>query len=643
MSIEKLSKFRPWVQKVMPQVFDDSLTYYELLNKVVAYLNQINDQANEMIDFMDTTFAEQSADITEMRTDFNTFREDMNEAYLKFTNDINNVTMPASVESVLDTWFDSGKLANIINQDVFDMKANKKEVTDIVINVKSYGAKGDGVTDDADAIQSAIDYLMSVQSGELFFPAGNYMISKQLNCYGNGRYVRIRGTGKRESFLIATAPMGAMLKTWADGIYTQCDIYDLGFKMGVYADIGIDGYKAVYSTYERISVWSSKTGSVLVKLSSWCNRLKNSMLMGDYEYTGNPLGIRPVTALLVQGNQSSTNNLIIEENVLQCVDTGIKLADWVNDIHILKNTFDHVGKVIVAQSGIKHGTFHYNYCEVVGGANNTKYDLLPVTYTDGNYSRSLDSAFILHENVSMSTFYSVNFDIAYNQFANCYKEKLVSVSCAKSFKFRDNTFYGTSGENGTYTYSKVINVFGKGIGRALQGLLNVENKHQEITDFVVYDNNYGAYYYNDGEVIIKEKAPTTIIKNTLKPRKKARLAGVAITDDQELIVNTTNVLVVDYSLSDYDAKHPHKVLINVEKVTGTKLTYSLYESTGTNLAYELDTATSTSVVGIVRYSNEISTNQKKNFYINLKSDGDVKIKSVFLMVANWDNHLIQLV
>lgn len=38
-SYKELSPFRFWCQKVLPLVYDDSLSYYELLNKVVNYLN----------------------------------------------------------------------------------------------------------------------------------------------------------------------------------------------------------------------------------------------------------------------------------------------------------------------------------------------------------------------------------------------------------------------------------------------------------------------------------------------------------------------------------------------------------------------------------------------------------------------------
>ena len=42
------------------------------------------------------------------------------------------------------------------------------------------GAKGDGITDDAAAIQSCIDYAASIGGGRLFFPPGTYLIGDTL-------------------------------------------------------------------------------------------------------------------------------------------------------------------------------------------------------------------------------------------------------------------------------------------------------------------------------------------------------------------------------------------------------------------------------------------------------------------------------
>ena len=71
-----LDKFKFWCQKVLPLVYDDSLSYYEVLCKVVEYINHLIDedkiieddiaqlqteltQVQEWIDNFDTSYAEQ--------------------------------------------------------------------------------------------------------------------------------------------------------------------------------------------------------------------------------------------------------------------------------------------------------------------------------------------------------------------------------------------------------------------------------------------------------------------------------------------------------------------------------------------------------------------------------------------------------
>lgn len=68
--------FRFWCQKVLPLVYDDSLSYYEVLCKVVEYINHLIDEdriiednlielqnelriVQEWIDNFDTSYAEQ--------------------------------------------------------------------------------------------------------------------------------------------------------------------------------------------------------------------------------------------------------------------------------------------------------------------------------------------------------------------------------------------------------------------------------------------------------------------------------------------------------------------------------------------------------------------------------------------------------
>ena len=61
------------------------------------------------------------------------------------------------------------------------------------LNVMMFGAKGDGVTDDTEAIQSAIDYLDGRGGGKLYFPytKAGYLLSSPAKEYApNGRLVR---------------------------------------------------------------------------------------------------------------------------------------------------------------------------------------------------------------------------------------------------------------------------------------------------------------------------------------------------------------------------------------------------------------------------------------------------------------------
>lgn len=74
--MEQLKLFRFWCQKVIPLVYDNSLSYYEVLCKVVDYINKIIGDSNgiiaeinelkaelaivqKWIDDFDTSYAEQ--------------------------------------------------------------------------------------------------------------------------------------------------------------------------------------------------------------------------------------------------------------------------------------------------------------------------------------------------------------------------------------------------------------------------------------------------------------------------------------------------------------------------------------------------------------------------------------------------------
>jgi hypothetical protein len=71
-----------------------------------------------------------------------------------------------------------------------------------VVNVKDFGAKGDGITDDAAAINAAIGYLRIARTiggeiaGRLVFPQGRYVVNSTINLTSiRSRYTEIDGGG----------------------------------------------------------------------------------------------------------------------------------------------------------------------------------------------------------------------------------------------------------------------------------------------------------------------------------------------------------------------------------------------------------------------------------------------------------------
>jgi hypothetical protein len=70
-----------------------------------------------------------------------------------------------------------------------------------VVNVKDFGAKGDGLNDDAAAINAAVAYLRGLRgtgepAGHLVFPQGRYIVESTINLTRlNSRYIVIDGAG----------------------------------------------------------------------------------------------------------------------------------------------------------------------------------------------------------------------------------------------------------------------------------------------------------------------------------------------------------------------------------------------------------------------------------------------------------------
>lgn len=130
-----VSPFKVWCQKVIPAVYDGSLSVYEMLCKLTAYINQI-------IDNMDG----QQTDISNLLTAYNQLQEYVNTYFdnLNVQNEINNK---------LDEMAESGRLDELFHLYI------------PYVTPEMFGAVADGVTDDSNAFISALNSGKTVYCG----------------------------------------------------------------------------------------------------------------------------------------------------------------------------------------------------------------------------------------------------------------------------------------------------------------------------------------------------------------------------------------------------------------------------------------------------------------------------------------------
>lgn len=228
--LTNVSPFKFWCQKVLPLVYDESLSYYETLCKVVAHLNKIVEATNNQNDFInelyqkfvelkdyvenylnsvdfdaivqeklngmvvdgtlatiinESLFGQLNADISSIRNDVDSLNDSTN----SLLQDVSNLN--GAVEQ-LDAGVDNLSAVVTANKSATDasIEALSDEVRDIqdeivgslpnIKDVKNFGAKGDGVTDDT---QAFIDALIG--GGLVFVPKGEYRITRPLYLESN--------------------------------------------------------------------------------------------------------------------------------------------------------------------------------------------------------------------------------------------------------------------------------------------------------------------------------------------------------------------------------------------------------------------------------------------------------------------------
>ena len=115
---KELKPFRYWCQKVLPLVYDDSLSYYELLCKVVDYLNKTMEDVDTLhvdVDNLHDAYSELETDMNHKYTDISNWVNISYNDLVEYVNTyFDNLDVQEEINNKLDAMAESGELSALI-------------------------------------------------------------------------------------------------------------------------------------------------------------------------------------------------------------------------------------------------------------------------------------------------------------------------------------------------------------------------------------------------------------------------------------------------------------------------------------------------------------------------------------------------
>jgi len=178
---------------------------------------------------------------------------------------------------------------------------NLKWKANTVLDVTNYGAKGDGITDDTAAIQSAID--AAINGGTIFLPRGVYMVTglvirnKGTNILGDGRWasriVRLSGTSPIITMSGSGTKIGHLRYASVNNIMLSGNYMPGVIIQSYYADTNLFGQinfiHTVGKAIDFVEVWDTRFNECAWEdcgsTTDACVSLRNSTAPGTFGFS----------------------------------------------------------------------------------------------------------------------------------------------------------------------------------------------------------------------------------------------------------------------------------------------------------------------------------------------------------------------
>lgn len=185
---------KDWIgpfEEIADKLVDDLQKHTDSADKIIAdFQKKVTDLINQLNQQGSTT----TSMLTDLRSQMAALQDKIKNEHL-FTAD-EAKQLEQRLNQSLATMFGDPSLYKEPGEKLVDKIIN--EADDRGINVRHFGATGDGKTDDTEAFQNAIDYAAKHNNASVIVPAGKYVISKELTL----KFIELRGEGVISTTLI---------------------------------------------------------------------------------------------------------------------------------------------------------------------------------------------------------------------------------------------------------------------------------------------------------------------------------------------------------------------------------------------------------------------------------------------------------